>query len=102
MSDLLKKAQIYQEERADKVQDIHRPEFHASSPVGWMNDPNGWSLYQEEYHLFFQYHPYSTQCGTMHWGHMKTKDFIKWERMPVALAPDMSYDKNVCFSGCAI
>lgn len=102
MSDLLKKAQIYQEERADKVPDIHRPEFHASSPVGWMNDPNGWSLYQEEYHLFFQYHPYSTQCGTMHWGHMKTKDFIKWERMPVALAPDMSYDKNGCFSGSAI
>jgi beta-fructofuranosidase len=33
---------------------------------------------------------------------MKTSDFIKWERMPVAMAPDMQYDKNGCFSGSAI
>ena len=36
-----------------------RPVYHLSSPVGWMNDPNGFSVYQEEYHLFFQYHPFS-------------------------------------------
>jgi beta-fructofuranosidase len=102
MSDLLKKAQIYQEEKADKISGDGRPDFHVSSPVGWMNDPNGWSLYQGEYHLFFQYHPYSTQWGPMHWGHMKTKDFVKWERMPAAMAPDMQYDKKGCFSGGAI
>ena len=26
--------------------------------------------------------------GPMHWGHSKTKDFIKWEQLPVAMAPD--------------
>lgn len=102
MSDLLKKAQIYQEEKADKIPSAQRPDFHVSSPVGWINDPNGWSVYQEEYHLFFQYYPYNAQSGLMHWGHMKTKDFIKWNRMPVAMAPDMQYDKNGCFSGSAI
>lgn len=102
MSDLLKKAQICQEEKADKIPSAQRPDFHVSSPVGWINDPNGWSVYQEEYHLFFQYHPYNAQSGLMHWGHMKTKDFIKWNRMPVAMAPDMQYDKNGCFSGSAI
>lgn len=102
MSKLLKKAQIYQDEKADRVPNTQRPSFHVSSPIGWINDPNGWSVYRGEYHLFFQYHPYNTHWGPMHWGHMKTSDFIKWERMPVAMAPDMEYDKNGCFSGSAI
>jgi len=67
-----------------------------------MNDPNGFSLYKGEYHLFYQYHPYSTKWGPMHWGHVKTRDFLHWERLPVAMAPDMEYDKNGCFSGSAI
>ena len=36
-----------------------RPAFHAVPPVGWCNDPNGWSCYEGQYHLFYQYHPYS-------------------------------------------
>ena len=37
----------------------------------------------------------------MHWGHLKTKDFIRWERLPCALAPDETYDASGCFSGGA-
>lgn len=102
MSELLRKAQIFQETKADIVPNAQRPDFHVSSPIGWLNDPNGWSVYQGEYHLFFQYHPYNTHWGPMHWGHMKTKDFIHWKRMPVSLAPDMEYDKMGCFSGSAV
>lgn len=66
-----------------------------------MNDPNGFSFYQGECHLFYQYHPYSNEWGPMHWGHLKTKDFIRWERLPAALAPDQDYDAAGCFSGGA-
>ena len=38
----------------------------------------------------------------MHWGHVKTKDFIRWERLPAALAPDREYDAAGCFSGGAV
>lgn len=38
----------------------------------------------------------------MHWGHQVTKDMIKWEQLPVALAPDTEYDEDGCFSGTAI
>ena len=38
----------------------------------------------------------------MHWGHVKTKDFIRWERLPAALAPDTDYDRNGCFSGSSL
>ena len=38
----------------------------------------------------------------MHWGHARTKDFVTWEELPVALYPDRDYDSNGCWSGTAI
>lgn len=101
ISEILLRARQYESEN-EYLADKHRPEFHATGTIGWINDPNGFSVYKGEYHLFYQYHPYSTQWGPMHWGHMKTKDFIKWERLPVAIAPDCDYDKDGCYSGSAI
>ena len=28
----------------------------------------------------------------MHWNHVATKDFIRWEQRPVALYPDRPYE----------
>ena len=78
------------------------PMFHVTGGIGWINDPNGFAPYKGEYHLFFQYYPYDTKWGPMHWGHVKTRDFIKWERLPTALAPDTEYDRDGCFSGSAV
>ncbi len=85
-----------------RVRNDVRPGFHVSPPVGWMNDPNGFSEYQGAVHLFYQYHPYSTAWGPMHWGHYVTRDFIRWSERPVALAPDCIYDAEGCFSGSAL
>lgn len=30
-----------------------RPAYHMSSPTGWINDPNGFSVFGGQYHLFF-------------------------------------------------
>ena len=79
-----------------------QPRFHVTGGIGWINDPNGFAPYKGEYHLFFQYYPYDTKWGPMHWGHVKTRDFIHWERLPAAMAPDMDYDKDGCFSGGAV
>ena len=38
----------------------------------------------------------------MHWGHARTKDFIHFEELPVALSPDTAYDKDGCWSGTAV
>lgn len=78
------------------------PMFHVTGGIGWINDPNGFAPYKGEYHLFYQYYPYDTKWGPMHWGHVKTKDFIHWDRLPAAMAPDTDYDKDGCFSGGAI
>ena len=99
ISKTLKKARDFEEQYVPRVPAEERPVFHVTGGIGWINDPNGFSRYKGEYHLFFQYHPYSTLWGPMHWGHVKTKDFIRWERLPVALAPDTEADPHGCFSG---
>ena len=99
--------QLLKVRRMEKMQ-IHdipkeeRPVFHMSSPTGWINDPNGFSVFQGQYHLFFQYHPFSKKWGPMHWGHCTSKDLIRWEYLPAAMAPDESYDEGGCYSGSAI
>lgn len=102
-SDALIKANDYISERMDSITEQEfRHHYHVMPEVGWLNDPNGFSVYNDEYHLFYQYYPYATHWGPMHWGHVKSKDLIKWEYLPVALAPDQKYDQNGCFSGSAM
>lgn len=100
-NDILIKARQYEWDK-QKMKQTDKPYFHITAPVGWMNDPNGFSEYQGEYHLFYQYHPYDINWGPMHWGHYKTRDFISWEQLPAALAPDQEYDNRGCFSGSGI
>ncbi|MCI8442969.1 MAG: glycoside hydrolase family 32 protein [Provencibacterium sp.] len=102
ISEALQKAREYEAHNGPAIPESDRPAFHATPTIGWMNDPNGFSFYKGECHLFYQYHPYSNEWGPMHWGHLKTKDFIRWERLPAALAPDESYDADGCFSGSAV
>ncbi|CAN7366309.1 glycoside hydrolase family 32 protein [Paenibacillus sp. LjRoot153] len=80
----------------------YRLQFHLMSEYGWMNDPNGFIQYKENFHLFYQHYPYKPYWGPMHWGHAISNDLIKWSYLPVALAPDQEYDKDGCFSGSAV
>lgn len=98
----LEAARKYETSHMLDVPKISKPLFHVSAPVGWMNDPNGFSLYKGKIHLFYQYYPYKNEWGPMHWGHCVTSDMIRWEQLPVALAPDQDYDAFGCFSGSAI
>jgi len=101
ISEKLQKARDYVAEHSARISSENYPLFHVTPAVGWLNDPNGFSVYKGEYHIFYQYHPYGLQWGPMHWGHSKSRDLVCWERLPVALAPDEEYDHNGCFSGSA-
>lgn len=101
-SDMLQKARAYEQEKGAAISQEERPAFHVTPKVGWMNDPNGFSVYQGKYHLFYQSHPYSNAWGPMHWGHVVSEDLLHWEHLPSAIAPDTEYDKGGCFSGSAI
>ena len=95
-------ARAYEKEEGGKIPASARPLFHLTPWVGWMNDPNGFSYYRGQYHLFYQYNPYDTQWDAMHWGHAVSHDLLHWTYLPAALAPDAPYDSFGCFSGSAI
>lgn len=82
--------------------DPYRPIYHPIAPHGWMNDPNGLIYDKGWYHLFYQWNPYGSTWGNIHWGHMRTKDFASWEHLSTALAPEENYEKDGCFSGSAV
>lgn len=98
----LKRAREYEAEKGALVKDEERAVYHLSPRIGWLNDPNGFSFYNGKYHLFYQYHPYNTFWGPMHWGHVVSDDLISWEYLPATMAPDTDYDGAGCFSGSAI
>ena len=101
-SQTLREARKYEETAEKMIKKEERPDFHLSVRTGWLNDPNGFSYYRGEYHLFYQYYPYESKWGSMHWGHAISKDLLHWEYLPAALAPDEKYDKDGCFSGSAV
>lgn len=86
---------------------LKKLQHHYKPQKGWINDPNGLVYYKGYYHVFYQHLPDSEVVGApgeraMHWGHARTKNFIDWEELPIALYPDKEYDRNGCFSGTAI
>lgn len=78
---------------------------HYRPKKGWINDPNGLVYFKGYYHIFYQHSPNFERPWHefMHWGHARTKDFIEWEELPVALTPgEDGYDQKGCWSGTAI
>ena len=98
----LEQARAYEAREGAQIPAQDRPQFHLTPWVGWMNDPNGFCYYNGAYHLFYQYHPYDTVWGPMHWGHASSTDLLHWTHLPCAIAPDTPADEKGCFSGTAL
>lgn len=81
------------------MKELYRPQIHFSPGAHWINDPNGMVFYKGIYHLFFQYHPFSTVWGPMHWGHAISTNMINWKEEPIAIYPDSI---GTIFSGSAV
>lgn len=79
-----------------------RQTFHIQPNTGLLNDPNGFSYYNGEYHLFYQWFPLGPVHGLKYWYHMKSKDLVHWDDAGVGLEPNDYYDSHGAYSGSAI
>lgn len=81
--------------------DPAHPVFHITAPAQWINDPNGPLFHKGYYHVFYQLHPFSEASGPKYWGHVRSRDLVKWEHLPIALAPSTELGEAEIWSGCA-
>lgn len=77
------------------------PQYHVTGEHNWINDPNGPIHVDGTYHLFFQANPDAPRWGPPHWGHVSSRDLVRWRRHPIALSPSPGGpDADGCWSGC--
>ncbi|MGZ0039265.1 glycoside hydrolase family 32 protein [Paenibacillus ottowii] len=79
-----------------------RQSFHIQPPTGLLNDPNGFSYYQGEYHLFYQWFPLGTDHGMKYWYHLKSKDLATWNSAGIGITPGDHFDSHGAYSGSAL
>ncbi len=78
-----------------------RQKLHLEPEKGWLNDPNGLSFFNGEYHVYFQYCPDSAYGkGGKCWGHWAGKDLTHWRFDGALLRPDFPDDRSGVYSGC--
>ncbi len=83
----------------DVSADPYRPLIHYSPPTGFMNDPNGLLFHAGEFHLFYQFNPFGSTWGHMHWGHAVSRDLFHWSTLRPALRETAA---GMAFSGSAV
>ncbi|MDQ6598873.1 glycoside hydrolase family 32 protein [Bacillus salipaludis] len=79
-----------------------RQSYHIQPETGLLNDPNGFSYFNGEYHLFYQWFPLGPVHGLKYWYHTKSKDLVHWENAGIAIEPTNQYDSHGVYSGSAI
>ncbi|WNS80505.1 sucrose-6-phosphate hydrolase [Domibacillus sp. DTU_2020_1001157_1_SI_ALB_TIR_016] len=79
-----------------------RQTYHIQPETGLLNDPNGFSFYNGEYHLFYQWFPLGPVHGIKYWYHTKSKDLVHWENAGIAIRPDSDLDSHGAYSGSGI
>ena len=64
-----------------------RPQFHFTSRMGWLNDPNGMVYYDGEWHMMFQHYAKGNAIGAKSWGNAVSTDLMHWKQLPHAINP---------------
>lgn len=80
----------------------YRQKFHIQPKTGLLNDPNGFSFYNGEYHLFYQWFPLGPVHGLKYWYHVSSKDLVNWEDKGIGIKPTKYFESHGAFSGSGI
>lgn len=79
-----------------------RHTYHLQPETGLLNDPNGFSYFNNQWHLFYQYFPFGPIHGLKSWYHVVSDDLIHWQPKGIGILPDTPYDSHGAYSGSAL
>ena len=75
--------------------------YHLHPSSGLLNDPNGFSYFNGQWHLFYQSFPFGATHGIKSWMHTVSEDLVHWRDLGLAVAPDTKFDSHGAYSGSA-
>lgn len=76
--------------------------YHIQPKSGLLNDPNGFSFFNNKWHLFYQSFPYGAVNGLRSWVHLTSTDLTHWKHEKTSLLPDTQYETHGAYSGSAL
>ncbi len=89
-------------ERSIYEGDVQRPAYHLIPPGKWMNEPHGPLYFRGYYHIFYQANPHAPVWDHIQWGHMISRDMVRWEDLPLALETGADFAPDGCWSGSSL
>ena len=75
--------------------------YHIHPTSGLLNDPNGFSYYNGQWHVFYQSYPFGAVHGLKSWVHLVSDDLVTWTNLGQAVLPDTKLDSHGAYSGSA-
>ena len=79
-----------------------RPTFHFTAPVGWINDPNGFSYFDGKWVVFYQNFPFGAAHGLKCWVQLESDDLVHFTETGLRVLPDTPLDSHGAYSGSAM
>lgn len=76
--------------------------FHIQPRSGLLNDPNGFSYFNGQWHLFYQAFPFGPVHGLKSWFHLTSHNLVDWQEEGIKLEPTSRYDSHGVYSGTAL
>ncbi|POD88582.1 Beta-fructofuranosidase [Lactiplantibacillus plantarum subsp. plantarum] len=68
----------YRNWRPQARQSKWRMQHHIQPASGLLNDPNGFSYFNGQWHLFYQSFPFGPVHGLKSWQHMTSDNLVDW------------------------
>ena len=78
-----------------------RLNYHIQPKSGLLNDPNGFSYFNNKWHIFHQIYPFGPVHGLKSWRHLQSDNLIDWEDLGLALTPNHHETSHGVYSGSA-
>lgn len=80
---------------------MHRPLYHLSPPLNWMNDPCSphYNPTDGLYHVFYQYSASPFWLPPLFWAEATSPDLVQWTDSGIVLKPTDWFDDKSVFTG---